>query len=629
MKLFIPVLLLVAVVVTFANSLQGGFHYDDIHSIVDNPHVRQLDDIGAYFFEISRFSVDPEKGMYRPIVLVSYALNYAWGGYLPIVFHGTNVVLHLICSFLVWNVAQAVGLSAGRALFAGLFFALHPLVTEPVNYVSSRSESLAACFLLAAFRIRLLETAMAERASLACFVCGLLSKSVVVVFPVLLFVRDVGVDGLSFSNAILRRWKFWVVTALYLWVISATGFLGGSLEQPVRSWDVQFWTQLKAIVKYVELVSLPVSLNVEHQFFESRVFWEGAVIASLVFVVSALAFVLRNVNGESMFWVAWIVICILPAAIIPLNVLVNEHRLYLPLVGVAIIFGRFVEHLRLPARNLCYVVIPVFSMLAFQRNKVWIDEISLWSAAAKKSPLMPRVHVELGNALRVRGDWEKARQRYSRALQLEEKHPAARTNLANMLYEEALKHSDKKLATEALQAAAIEYERVLENDPTYREVLNNLGNIYATIDEHDLAIEYYDRATQIYPNLPEAHFNRARSLDVLGRRREALKGYRRAAELMPEDADVFYQTGTLLFRMGDMKGALQAYRRAAAIEPTESAYLYVQAEILLAMSERTDSHFNLGKLREAYDLYRNVEMVSPGYRKTRERIAMIQRLLHE
>ena len=150
-------------------------------------------------------------------------------------------------------------------------------------------------------------------------------------------------------------------------------------------------------------------------------------------------------------------------------------------------------------------------MLAFQLNKVWIDEISLWSAAAKKSPLMPRVHVELGNALRVRGDWEKARQRYSRALQLEEKHPAARTNLANMLYEEALKHSDKKLATEALQAAAIEYERVLENDPTYREVLNNLGNIYATIDEHDLAIEYYDRATQIYPNLPEAHFNRARS----------------------------------------------------------------------------------------------------------------------
>ena len=274
----------------YGNSLQGGFHYDDVHSIVANPHIRHLDGIPGYFTSLSPFSADPQKGMYRPLLLVTYALDYFWSGYSTLVFHSTNLVLHLACSLLVWNILLKIGFSTRTALVSSLLFALHPLATEPVNYVSSRSESLAALFLLGAFRFRLQQTAGSEWLALFCFALGLLSKSIVMVFLGISLLYGICVESASLARHFRRDARFWGVAAVYLILIWKVGFLSSSLKQPVRALDVQLWTQLKALVKYVDLVSMPVALNVEHQFFESHVPWEGAVVASLLFL------------GRSRFW---------------------------------------------------------------------------------------------------------------------------------------------------------------------------------------------------------------------------------------------------------------------------------------------------------------------------------------
>ena len=98
------------------------------------------------------FSVDINKSMYRPILLLTYCINYALGGYDVIGYHIFNVLIHICNSLLLRAVVIGLGYSSGAGLLAGVLFVVHPLTTEPVNYISSRSDSLAAMFYLGAFR---------------------------------------------------------------------------------------------------------------------------------------------------------------------------------------------------------------------------------------------------------------------------------------------------------------------------------------------------------------------------------------------------------------------------------------------------------------------------------------------
>ena len=151
--------------VATSNSLQGSFHYDDFHSIVDNPNIRTLQYVGDYFTSSAFFSADADKSMYRPLLLVTYALNFALGGYEVTGYHLVNVGLHAVCSLLVWGMGihfishprfqnkslplqerSVTDEPLALPLVCGLLFAAHPLAAEPVNYISSRSELLVAAF---------------------------------------------------------------------------------------------------------------------------------------------------------------------------------------------------------------------------------------------------------------------------------------------------------------------------------------------------------------------------------------------------------------------------------------------------------------------------------------------------
>ena len=534
----------------------------------------------------------------------------------------------LLAAFWYGAFSSRSGFSARTALVSSLLFALHPLATEPVNYVSSRSESLAALFLLGAFRFRLQQTTGSEWVALFCFALGLLAKSIVMVFLGISLWYGICIESASVAKKLRRDARFWGVGVVYLILIWNVGFLSSSLKQPVRALDVQLWTQVKAIVKYADLVSMPVALNVEHQFFESQVPWEAAVVASFLFLGS-LVVVSRHSSRENVFWIGWIPICLAPTLLVPLNVLVNEHRLYLPMVALAVLFARLFEQMTAPVKPICYLLLPAFFVLAFQRNNAWADEVSLWTAAAKDSPLMPRVHVELGNALRLEGKREAARQRYGRALELDVRHRAARTNLANIIYEEAMSTPDRSAAQQHFQAAAVEYEKVLELDPEYREALNSLGNVYAAADDHERAVTYYYKTIQLYPNFPEAYYNLAATFAAQGRLAEASEMYRRSINLVPNDAEAYFRLGNVQVRLGDLESANTAYREAVALNGGEAIYIYSLAEVLLASVERADKRPRRAQLAEAEALYGQLEDTNPGYRKVRERLAKIDRYQNE
>ena len=131
----LPLLLLLV----YAGSFDNAFHYDDIHSLVENPHIRSLANIPAFFHQPELFSEDPKGAMFRPLVLTSYALNYALGEYRVEGYHLFNLLLHLANSLLVYLILNKWWGSPMKAFAGGALFALHPINCESVNYICSRS----------------------------------------------------------------------------------------------------------------------------------------------------------------------------------------------------------------------------------------------------------------------------------------------------------------------------------------------------------------------------------------------------------------------------------------------------------------------------------------------------------
>ena len=127
-------------------ALSGTFHYDDEHSVVANYHIRTLDSPWRFLLDRGQFSVDHDKTMHRPLVVLSLALDYALSGSSPVAYMATNLAAHIGTALAVWWLAGLLGASPTGALLAGVLFAVHPVCSEPVNYVSARSESMAVGF---------------------------------------------------------------------------------------------------------------------------------------------------------------------------------------------------------------------------------------------------------------------------------------------------------------------------------------------------------------------------------------------------------------------------------------------------------------------------------------------------
>ena len=273
--------------------------------------------------------------MYRPLVLLSYALNYQLGGYEVRGYRLANIGFHLGTAWLFCALLIRLGAARQLALLGALIFALHPLTAEPVNYISSRSESLAVLFLVAAFYFYAGAQKALSIPSLLCFALALLSKSVGLVLPGLLVLHEWSSGTGWWRRSARRQWPYWLLGAGYL-LFTWRLIHEAVVQAPVRHWTAQLSTQIKALGYYLKLLVVPYPLSVEHQFFESSSFAESAPVLVLGLLASLALMGWRRLRGggrRGIFWCAWCLLALLPTLVVPLNVLVSERRLYLVLAG--------------------------------------------------------------------------------------------------------------------------------------------------------------------------------------------------------------------------------------------------------------------------------------------------------
>ena len=444
----------------YAGTLWNGFVWDDLLTAVPS---RPLGEV-----------LTQRTGMYyRPLVMLSFALDRAVWGDLPAGFHLTNLLLHVAAAGLLATLAAAVGLGAGASLAAALVFLAHPVQPEAVTYVSGRTDVLCALFALLGFlawrRARGPFDAWAVAAG-AAFAAALLSKEAAVLLPLALLLP--GAHPVASPPRPILPIAVAGVWAVLLATRAAPALLLADL--PAR-----LPTIAMAALEYARLLVWPSGLHLE-RFTAVTGTSPGTAVTILTASLALLAGLVLLARRAPAGWL-FLAIALLAYApvsgIVPVYpaiatraLFTPEHFLYLPLLGLVPLVIGFVARAWPPraAAALPAVVVTlvaVWGAVVVDRNRDWRDEDTLFRHTIRWNPPTARVWFNLGNLALRRGHLEEAADRYRAALAREPNDGAAHLNLAITL--------DR---TEPFTADAEEhYRKALESDPTLREAYRGLA----------------------------------------------------------------------------------------------------------------------------------------------------------
>ena len=575
------------VFLVYSNALSISFHFDDNHHIERNFHIRKLSNIPSFFKYPKMFSANPIAKMYRPVLLTSYAINYSLHGNNVVGFHAVNIALHGLNSILVFLILLYFFKPYYLICFlVALIYGVNPVNTEAVNLLSSRSDVLSTTFFLFSFyfyvksKVEMFENEMPVSrlkiiffyiGSLLSYMLGLLTKVVVITLPLILILYDYmfyekaeskgealgimqrlkGFFTVNSRFSLIKHLPFWIVTVLYLLlrraVMGSTGVMNvvnktkplvlAVGDQINRTYLYQL-SQIKATLVYLKLWFFPVGLTVDHHvklidIFKDNYIWYY-ILAFIVLL--SLVVLLYKKDKRITFFFAWFIITLLPTSLLPLNTVMAEKRIYLSGIGIAgVVNALFIRvYLRYVMKKgvlyklfitLIIIIVFIYSVGTFARNRVWKDEYSLWSDAVKKSPDSPLSYQMLGEGYMLKGELNKAINAFERSISLNPRDGRVYNSLGIAFYRKGL-----------FNRAIDSFKKAKFLSPRRSEIYNNLGNVYYKLKDYTDAIDMYNQAIKINPEFSHAYSNMGNVFFVKGDRDKAIYYYKKAVEIDPTNS---------------------------------------------------------------------------------------------
>lgn len=541
---------LALLVAAYANHFDNSFHFDDSHVIENNLFIQSLSNVPLFFTDARTFSSLPANATYRPLLTLSYAIDYRLGGGLdPRQFHITQFALLVVLGVMLLfffmrcmdNARPGPG-NAWLALVASTWFCVHTANTETMNLLSSRSDLVSTMAIVASFlvffQLRKLRRYYLHAVPM---VVGALAKAPAVFFTPLLLIYLLLFDREEIPggrdprrrrrDALMHVTPLLALSIVLLWFLSAMNlpeWQSGGGDQLVY-----LRTQAYVWLHYARLFFLPAGLTADTDLAPATEWYETRVVAGLLFI-ALLAILFRRTSRDPLlkpvaFGIAWFAVGLFPtSSVFPLAEYANEHRIFLPYIGLCLATTWWVA-IRLEdwgtarkspamARSLmaaiAALVLVANAIGTHHRNKVWKSDESLWLDVTKKSPNNGRALMNYGLSRMARGE-----------------------------YQEAL----------AL------FESARRINPNYWTLEINLGIVYGALDDHDRAEQHFKRAVELDQGAsPQLYY--AGWLIGRGRAPEAIPRLRRAIELSPAIAS----SRELLMRIFAAIGSEQDLRALAA-----------------------------------------------------------------
>ena len=435
--LLVVAVLIAAITAAYANHFHNSFHFDDAHTIVNNAAIRELRNIPLFFHDAATFSALPSNQSYRPLVSTLLAIDYKLGGGLdPFWFHlsifSIFFVLLLVLLLVLKHLLDQTATSPATgwiALLAAAWYGLHPANADTINYIIASSEVISTLGVIASFaayfafpRLRRYYLYVLPAA------IAILAKPPAAIFAVLFFIYKALFREKHARLARLRAATAWQAeTRLQRYAEMVVPFVVCSAvllfvqHMTPRNWIAgaanahnYLITQPYVALLYFKTFFRPSGLSADYDLnpfttTDDPRFWAGFAFVTLLIMASIAAAVFKKTRVIG-FGLLWFLIALLSTSTLPLAEVMNDHRTFLPYIGLVIamagagslLVNREVRY-SFWAKVAAAVTIGLFlcgnGYATFQRNKVWNTEETLWRDVTIKSPRNPRGLMNYGNTL--------------------------------------------------------------------------------------------------------------------------------------------------------------------------------------------------------------------------------------
>ncbi len=541
----------------YFNSIRGEFVFDDITLIKTEDRIEKLENIPRL---LNPFS--PSYLTYRPVRTISYAIDHAFFRKNPAGYHFSNIIYHVLCCWLVFLLVRKLTQNGATALAAALLFSLHPVHTEAVSYISGRRDLLSTLFFFLGFywflRYREEKNLKHLVGVFAAYALGVLSKEMAISLPAVLFLFDWSQEikrrhqekpgggyGRRLAAGLLAAFRrnlllYVPILAIGFFFVAYYLFITPSSTNLNVYWGgspyFTFLTTLKILLKYLQLLLLPITLIADYNsgqvfplaesFFEPAVLFAAACIL-LLLLLSFRWFADRKWQG---FCGLFFFITLLPVChIIPHHELMSEHFLYLPSFAFCFFLALLWKDIPLPlphsrwAYAILGLILVLYAIRTGLRNRDWQNEFTLWSATLRDAPTSLRANTNLGLAHLSRNELDQAIFYFRQSLQIPSKKELGTISRERAWQNLGIAYHRKKDLENALSC----YREVIRLNPSNYVAYLNVGAVYTLQRNHTEAIENYRKALQIAPESKEALLNLALGYAQAAEHRAAIEAFER------------------------------------------------------------------------------------------------------
>lgn len=606
--------IVLAGLIVYSNNYNNVWLFDDYQAIVDNPMIR--DPLSLQFW---LHPADTGTGLVgRPVAAMTFALNYALGGFDVRGYHLFNNIIHILAALTLFDLIRYtlllprfVTLFRDRAnwysLTVALLWVVHPLQTESVTYIVCRTESLMALFYVMTlyFAARSFQSTRPRgwyTAAVVSCVLGMGSKEVMVSAPLLVFLYDYLFVSDTLRTVLRSRKGFYAALAatwsvLVFYQIGMPHGPGVSFNDPYLGVLDYFRTQMTVIVHYLRLFFWPHPLVLDSQDWPIVRGWSSVLIIPGILLCTMFTLTVWGIIRKtwwSLLGVAFFAVLAPTSSIIPLlGEIVSERRMYLPL-AVVIVFVVFVtDHfwrkgvdrvapekhvLRFVPVVLAVGTIAGMGYMTWERNQDYRNAVTIWQDTVIKRPGNYRAQENLGKALGREGKLHEAEQKFREAVRL---FPA------NKQPELGLGEIYSMLGTTLSQLGKVQdalrmHEKSVELQPGDSLIYYRLGNTYLRANDLDNAAVAFQRAVVLAPGYYQAHGNLAIILMQKGMYEQAEYHVRELIKFNPDRADSLSMLADLRIEQGQYAEALKILREALTMQP-ENQRIKNQLNSILAI----------------------------------------------
>jgi protein O-mannosyl-transferase len=536
--------LVIAVIATFANGLAVPYLLDDFASIPGNPTIRSLRLLADVLF--------PPPTIYtagRPVLNLSFALNYAIGGTSVTGYHVANILIHTLGAVVLFGLVRRTlqlprlrdrfGHAAAMLAFVtAAVWAVHPIQVVSVTYLSQRAEALMALFYLLTLYgfVRGVTTGRGAWHACAMVSCalGMGTKEVMASAPIAVFLFDVIFVSGGFQRALRDRWRVdagfaatWIIV-IALTLTSELGRRAVGVEQGITLLNY-LRIECQAVVLYLRLAIWPTPLIFDYGPNLPIPSWPILVLPGTILLV-LLGFAIREVvRCRPAGFLAFMFFMLLAptSSFIPIaGQPIAENRMYLPLALVwsGVVIGAYAQA-RSRSAKVIAMAVPALALVCLQRNSLLRSDLTIWRDTVFKQPVNVRAWV---------------------------------------YYSEALKAAGRVPEAVAAMEASVRHR------PDSAELANNLAVTLANVGRAGESVAYFQQAIRLKPDYAAAYFNFGAVLYAAGKFAPALECFQRNLALQPISAEANNYAGLCYMYLQNFAGAVPHFRRALEIKPDYS-----------------------------------------------------------